>query len=82
MVQLSLNALQGLGLKWSHRAHAVTPERARAYYARLETGVNCDWFVVVVVVVVVAAAAAAVDVVVVVVVTIVSLFPLFPLFLL
>eukprot|EP00904_Undaria_pinnatifida_P002386 jgi/Undpi1/12148/HiC_scaffold_5.g01824.m1 len=29
---------KGLGLKWSHRAHAVTPERARAYYARLETG--------------------------------------------
>lgn len=40
ILQLSLNALQGLGLKWSHRAHAFAPERARAYYAGLETGVD------------------------------------------
>lgn len=31
--QLSLTALQGLGLRWQHRPHAVAEHRARAYYA-------------------------------------------------
>ncbi|CAN0081974.1 unnamed protein product, partial [Ectocarpus sp. 13 AM-2016] len=31
-------ALQGLGLQWEHRRHALTAERARAYYAGVATG--------------------------------------------
>ena len=36
--QLSLTALQGLALRWEHRPHAVTADRARAYYAGATPG--------------------------------------------
>lgn len=35
--QLALNALEGLGLQWDHAQHAVPADRARAYYAGLES---------------------------------------------
>ncbi|CAM9561882.1 unnamed protein product [Ectocarpus fasciculatus] len=38
LAELSLTALQGLGLQWEHRRHALTAERARAYYAGVATG--------------------------------------------